>query len=60
MIVVRLLVVAFGIGLVALLLAWLFTGQRKYLGYAGRLFQFALVVAVIAALFFVVERMVLR
>lgn len=60
MIVLRLLVVAILIAVVALGLAWLFTGNRQYLGYIGRVLRFALVVGVIAALFYVVERLVLR
>jgi hypothetical protein len=60
MIVVRLLIVALIIAVVALGLAWLFTGNRKYLGYIGRVLRFALVVGLITALFYVVERMVLR
>jgi hypothetical protein len=45
---------------VALGLAWLFTGDRKYLGYIGRVLRFALVVGFVSALLFVVERVVLR
>jgi hypothetical protein len=60
MIVLRLLIVALVIAVVALGLAWLFTGNRAYLGYVGRVLRFGLVVGVVAALFYVVERMVLR
>ena len=60
MIFVRLMIVALLIAVVALGLAWLFTGNRRYLGYVGRVLRFALVVGVIAALFYVVERLVLR
>jgi hypothetical protein len=60
MIVIRLLFVALLIAVVALGLAWLFTGQRKYLGHLGRVLRFALVVGFVAALFYVVERLVLR
>ena len=60
MIVIRLLLVALIIAVAALGLAWLFTGNCKYLGYIGRVLRFALVVGVVAALFYVVERMVLR
>ncbi|MCL4469949.1 MAG: hypothetical protein M1449_09650 [Candidatus Thermoplasmatota archaeon] len=60
MIVARLLIAALLIAVAALGLAWLFTGNRKYLGYIGRVLRFALVVGVVAALFYVVERMVLR
>ena len=60
MIVIRLMIVALLIAVVALGLAWLFTGNRKYLGYAGRVLRFALVVGLIIALLYVVERVVLR
>jgi len=60
MIVIRLLLVAMLVAVVALGLAWLFTGNRTYLGHIGRVLRFALVVGVIAALFYVVERLVLR
>ncbi len=60
MIVLRLLIVAILIAVVALGLAWLLTGNRKYFSYIGRVLRFALVVGVIAALLFVVERLVLR
>ena len=60
MIVVRLLLVVLLITVAALGLAWLFTGNRKYLVYIGRVLRFAIVVGFIAALLFVVERVVLR
>jgi hypothetical protein len=60
MIVIRLLVVALLVAVGALGLAWLFTGNRIYLGYIGRVLRFALVVGLISALLFVVERVVLR
>jgi len=60
MIVIRLLLVALLVAVVALGLAWLFTGKRTYLGAIGRVLRFALVVGLIAALFYVVERVVLR
>lgn len=60
MIVIRLLIVALLIAVAALGLAWLFTGNRKYLGHIGRVLRFALMVGLIAALFYVVERLVLR
>ncbi|MBT9541371.1 hypothetical protein [Thiobacillus sp.] len=60
MIVLRLLIVALVVAVVALGLAWLFTGNRTYLGYIGRVLRFALVVGLISALFYVVERVVLR
>ncbi len=60
MIVIRLLLVALLIAVVALGLAWLFTGNRKYLGLIGRVLRFALVVGLIAVLIYMVERLVLR
>ena len=60
MIAIRLMIVALLIAVVALGLAWLFTGNRKYLGYVGRVLRFALVVGLIIALLYVVERVVLR
>ncbi|MHB1076755.1 hypothetical protein [Thiobacillus sp.] len=48
------------IAVAALGLAWLFTGNRKYLGYMGRVLRFAIVFGFVAALLFVVERVVLR
>ena len=60
MIVIRLLLVALLIAVVALGLAWLFTGNRSYLVTLGRVLRFSLVVGVVAALFYVVERLVLR
>ena len=60
MIAARLLLVALAIAVAALGLAWLFTGNRVYLGYIGRVLRFALVAGLIAALLYVVERIVLR
>jgi hypothetical protein len=60
MIAVRLLIVALLIAVVALGLAWLFTGNRAYLRTLGRVLRFALVVGLIVALVYVVERVVLR
>lgn len=60
MIAIRLMLVALLIAVAALGLAWLFTGNRKYLGYIGRVLRFAIVVGFIAALVYVVERVVLR
>ena len=60
MIVARLLLVVLLITVAALGLAWLFTGNRKYLRTIGRVLRFAIVVGFIAALVFVVERVVLR
>lgn len=60
MIAVRLLIVALLIAVVALGLAWLFSGNRKYLRILGRVLRFALVVGLVVALVYVVERLVLR
>ncbi|MFZ3041713.1 MAG: hypothetical protein WA108_08000 [Thiobacillus sp.] len=60
MIFVRLLLVALLIVVVALGLAWLFTGNRKYLRSLGRVLRFSVVVGFVVALVFVVERVVLR
>ncbi len=60
MIVARLMLVALIIAVAALGLAWLFTGNRKYLGTIGRVLRFTVVVGFIAVLFYVVERVVLR
>jgi hypothetical protein len=60
MIVIRLLLVALLIAVAALGLAWLFTGNRRYLAILGRVLRFSLVVGTVAALFYVVERVVLR
>lgn len=60
MIVLRLFLVALLVGVAALGLAWLLTGNRRYLALIGRVLRFAVVVGVVAALLYVVERMVLR
>lgn len=60
MIVVRLLIVALLVVVVALGLAWLVTGKRIHLVRLGRVLRFAVVVALVGALLFVVERIVLR
>ncbi|MFP5403215.1 MAG: hypothetical protein ACLGG2_00820 [Gammaproteobacteria bacterium] len=60
MIFVRLMIVALLIAVVALGLAWVFTGNRKYLGHIGRVLRFAVMVGIVIALVYVVERLVLR
>ena len=60
MIAVRLLIVILLIVVVTLGLAWLVTGNRAHLARLGRVLRFALVVGVAGALFYVVERLVLR
>lgn len=60
MIVIRLLIVALVIAMAASALAWVVTGRRRYLQWVGRILRFALVVGLLTALFYVVERIVLR
>lgn len=60
MIVIRVLIVALLVAVTALGLAWLFTGNRRYLATIGRVLRFAVVVGFVTALAFVVERLVLR
>ncbi|HEY0663808.1 MAG TPA: hypothetical protein VGD18_04295 [Thiobacillaceae bacterium] len=60
MIVVRLLLVALAVVVAALALAWLLSGDRKHLVRLVGLVRFALVVALVAAMAYVVERLVLR
>ncbi|NDP47946.1 MAG: hypothetical protein GZ085_06050 [Sulfuriferula multivorans] len=60
MIAIRLMIVALLVAVVALGLAWLFTGNRKYLRYVGRVLRFSIIAGLIIALLYVVERVVLR
>jgi hypothetical protein len=60
MIALRLLLVLGLIGIAGLALAFLFTRDRKYLNYAGRIVRFLVVLAIVVALVFVAERIVLR
>lgn len=60
MIVLRLLLVIALIGMAGLALAYLFTRDKKYLYYAGRIVRFFIVLGVVVALVFVAERLVLR
>lgn len=60
MIVIRLIIVAVLIAIGALALAWLFTRDAKYLGYMRRVLRFALIVGFVSALFYLMERVVLR
>ena len=60
MVVVRLLLVALIVTVAALGLAWLVSGNRKYLLQLGRVLRFAVVVGFVAAMAYVVERLVLR
>lgn len=60
MIVLRLIIVAVLIAIGALALAWLFTRDAKYLGYMRRVLRFAVITGLISAIFYVVERVILR
>lgn len=60
MVVVRLLLVALIVTVAALGLAWLVSGNRKYLLRLGRVLRFAVVVGFVTAMAYVVERLVLR
>ena len=60
MIALRLLIVGVLIVVVALALAWLNTRDAQYLGWIRRVLYFALIVGLISALLYVVERVVLR
>lgn len=60
MIVIRLMIVAVLIAIGALALAWLFTRDAKYLAYVRRVLRFAIIVGFISALFYLLERVVLR
>ena len=60
MIVLRLILVLGLAALAGLALAWLFTRDKKYLQIAGRIVRFLVVLAVVVALVFVAERIVLR
>ncbi len=60
MIVVRLLIVALLIGVAALGLAWLVTGDRRHLVRLGRVLRFALAAGLVGTLLYVAERVVLR
>ena len=60
MIALRLVIVGVLIVIVALALAWLITRDAKYLAWIRRVLQFALIVGLISALLYAVERLVLR
>ena len=60
MIVLRLILVLSLAGLAGLVLAWLFTRDKKYLRIAGRIVRFVVVLLVVLALVFVAERVILR
>jgi len=60
MIVLRLILVLGLAVLAGLVLAWLFTRDAKYLRIAGRIVRFIVVLAVVVALVFIAERVILR
>lgn len=59
MIVLRLLLVLSLAGIAGLVLAWLFTRDAKYLRIAARILRFIVVLGVVVALIYVVERLLL-
>lgn len=59
MIVIRLMIVAVLIAIIALAMTWLFTHDDKYLAYISRVLRFAIIVGFISALFYFLERVVL-
>lgn len=60
MVILRLILVLGLATLAGLVLAWLFTRDQKYLRIAGRIVRFLVVLAVVVALVFVAERVILR
>jgi hypothetical protein len=60
MIILRLILVLGLAALAGLVLAWLFTRDKKYLQIAGRIVRFIVVLAVVVALVFIAERVILR
>jgi hypothetical protein len=59
MIILRLVLVLGLAVLAGLMLAWLFTKDRKYLYIAGRILRFLVVLGVVVALVFIAERLIL-
>ena len=59
MIVLRLILVLALAGIAGLMLAWLYTRDRKYLRIAGRVVRFLVVLGVVVALIFIAERLIL-
>lgn len=58
--VLRLILVLSLIVLAGLGLAWMLTKDKKYLRIAGRILRFLVVLGVVMALVFIVERLILR
>lgn len=59
MIVLRLILVLGLIGIAGLVLAWLLSGNRKYLQWATFVLRVLLMLGVIVALVFIAERLIL-
>jgi hypothetical protein len=59
MVVLRLILVLSLAVLAGLVLAWLFTKNRKYLRIAGRIVRFLIVLGVVVALVYIAERLIL-
>ncbi|MGA7178822.1 MAG: hypothetical protein WBX11_04440 [Thiobacillaceae bacterium] len=59
MVILRLILVLTLAGIGGLVLAWVFTKDRRYLNWAGRALRFLFVFLVIAAVLFIIERLVL-
>ena len=59
MIVLRLILVIALAAIAGLILAWMVTKDRKYLLVAGRIGRFLIVFAVVVALIYIAERLVL-
>jgi len=59
MIVLRLILVLSLAVLAGLVLAWLFTRDKKYLRIAGRIVRFLIVLGVVGALVYIAERLIL-
>ncbi len=55
----RLILVGALIVLAGLVLAWMITGDGKYLRFAGRVLRFLVVLGVVMALVFIAERLIL-
>lgn len=60
MIILRLILVLSLAVIAGLVLAWMFTKDKKYLRIAGRIMRFLFVLGVAAALIYVAERVILR
>ena len=56
MLILRLVAVLVAIGIGGLLLAFVFTRDRRYLALGGRLFRYAIIVALVCFALLIVER----